>query len=133
MTEFEQLFNDNVIKVSGSYQLRTDTQHEFIEKGIDVEKEIEYQISQNLAKELVEKDKLGIFKTKKDNYSVELRTELFVSSREKMFNIFKSFNDLPEEKRNSFIRRLSPDEESYVNQVRQDNLNKIFSPYLNNI
>ena len=132
MTEFERLFNDSVVKLQSRYKLSADAKLDFHGKGIDIENYLKHQISQELAKELVNKDKLDIFKME-HLYDWFISTELFVSSRERMFNIFKSFNDLPEEKRNSFVRWLSPDEEVYINQVRQDNLNKIFSPYPNNI
>jgi hypothetical protein len=140
--DFKQIFNDSLIRLDSNMDFSTHVQFKIDER--DIEEALRYQMTQELAKKLTELNKVEITKTPKKDYDkltgqyyelpiIKMHAELFVCTRENLFDVFHSFNELPELTRKSFIKWLAPNEEKYINQIRQDNLNKIFPPSPNNI
>ena len=80
----------------------------------EIEKKIELQYEKNDIRE----------KPNSEYHSIRFDSELLVCNRKELFDLFYSFNQLPEEVRINFIKWVSS-EEFYTNQIRYDRLNEI--------
>lgn len=123
-----------------------------LEKRVDVDQIIKSHFAEDILKKILNKVEIikedmwmnGNFgpspniNNLTNQLTIDYKTEMIILNKKELFDLLYSFKNLPEKEKESFLKKISPSEEYYINEVRNERLEKIFdemynSPFQNNI